>query len=619
MTKIYLLILVFPFFCFSQNSKERQEIISTYNSKAISDLKLKSKQFDDLQNELIKQYKLKNNVVESESHSLQRIYNGTPMFFSTSNAGSSKTINANSMYPGGSLGLNVTGYGMYAGIWDGGKVRYTHQEFTNSRVNLSDAASKLSDHSTHVTGTILAAGTSPTRKGLAYEAQAKTYDWTSDYNEMVTFGANGYLVSNHSYGYDTTNLPVWNFGNYDQTTAQIDDVENTCPYYQVVIAAGNDRGSSISQFSNKGGYDLLSGMATSKNGITVAAVEEVLNYVDNSSVIMSSFSNYGPTDDGRIKPDISAKGVNVSSCISTNDTAYSSYNGTSMATPAVTGLIVLLQKHFNNVSGAYMKAATVRGLLCHSAREAGSYEGPDYEFGWGLADGLAAANIISNKGVTSVIEENTLNQSQTFTKKITLTTPQKLEATICWTDPTSSIDSNGVEDKRTSKLVNNLDLKIIKDNVIYYPWKMDYTDPTLGATRATDNNIDNIEKVQIDLAQPGTYTIQVTHKGTLESGSQDYSLITSSANGLSLNSADFISDNTFFVFPNPASDVLNFTNTKNISLSNISINDITGKVVYESNGTVPDNSIAISNLQQGVYFVKFTSNSKSYVKKFVKQ
>jgi len=93
--------------------------------------------------------------------------------------------------------------------------------------------------------------------------------------------------------------------------------------------------------------------------------------------------------------------------------------------------------------------------------------------------------------------------------------------------------------------VNNLDLKIIKDNVVYYPWKMDYTDPTLGATRNSDNNVDNIEKVQIDLAQPGTYTIQVTHKGTLDTGTQDYTLIASGTNGLTLNSSDFISDNTF--------------------------------------------------------------------------
>jgi hypothetical protein len=32
-----------------------------------------------------------------------------------------------------------------------------------------------------------------------------------------------------------------------------------------------------------------------------------------------------------------------------------------------------------------MKAATVRGLLCHSADEAGFSKGPDYEYGWGLA------------------------------------------------------------------------------------------------------------------------------------------------------------------------------------------------------------------------------------------
>jgi subtilisin family serine protease len=55
---------------------------------------------------------------------------------------------------------------------------------------------------------------------------------------------------------------------------------------------------------------------------------------------MSSFSNYGPTDDGRIKPDISA-GVNVYSAILTDQT-YETCKGTSMAAPAITGLIVLL-------------------------------------------------------------------------------------------------------------------------------------------------------------------------------------------------------------------------------------------------------------------------------------
>lgn len=49
--------------------------------------------------------------------------------------------------------------------------------------------------------------------------------------------------------------------------------------------------------------------------MTVAAVGQVSNYVNATSVIMSTFSSYGPSDDGRIKPDISMKGVNVASTL----------------------------------------------------------------------------------------------------------------------------------------------------------------------------------------------------------------------------------------------------------------------------------------------------------------
>jgi hypothetical protein len=56
----------------------------------------------------------------------------------------------------------------------------------------------------------------------------------------------------------------------------------------------------------KGGFDMLTGSSVSKNVLVVAAVNAVATYNGPSSVVMSSFSNYG-TDDGRIKPDISAK------------------------------------------------------------------------------------------------------------------------------------------------------------------------------------------------------------------------------------------------------------------------------------------------------------------------
>ena len=194
--KQLFIFLLFPFLATSQTVTERQKITSSYNQSEILALKSFYEDFHLFQQQKIIEFKKTNPFIESELMSLQRIEDdGTPIFYSILNAGSSKTIGTNKMYPGGSLGLNVTGDGMFAGVWDGGKVRETHQEFNGGKVILGDAASTSSSHATHVTGTIMASGFSPLRKGIAYGALAKTFDWTTDYNEMLSFGAEGYLVS----------------------------------------------------------------------------------------------------------------------------------------------------------------------------------------------------------------------------------------------------------------------------------------------------------------------------------------------------------------------------------------------------------------------------------------
>ncbi|HEU4496000.1 MAG TPA: hypothetical protein VFR70_03025, partial [Flavobacterium sp.] len=243
--KNLLLLLLFPICVFSQSELEREKIAFSYNQSRIKELKEESRLFALEQKKLIEDYKSKNKISESENFSLQRIYNGIPIFFTTDNEGSSKTIRTNMLYPGGALGLSVTGSGMFAGVWDGGKVRDTHLEFAGGKVILSDGASTLSAHATHVTGTIIAAGASITRRGIAYGAKALTYDWDTDYNEMVNFGSLGYLVSNHSYGYNASGLPIWLFGSYDASSREIDVLSNTYPYYQIVLSAGNDRDTSL--------------------------------------------------------------------------------------------------------------------------------------------------------------------------------------------------------------------------------------------------------------------------------------------------------------------------------------------------------------------------------------
>jgi len=615
-----LLLLLLPVLAISQTAEDRAKIVASYDPQAVAKFISDAKIEADLQKKLIENYKLNHKVEENEKYSLQRIFNNEPIFFTTDNSGSSNTISANKLYPGGSLGLSVTGSGMTAGVWDSGKVRNTHQEFGGNKITLGDDNTTLSVHSTHVAGTIVSTGLNMASKGIAYQGAARTFDWTSDFTEMAVFAGEGYLVSNHSYGYVSSNLPLWRFGSYDATAVEADSFSSTFPFYQIVKAAGNDRNNGdFPQIFVKNGYDLLTGMGNSKNAIVVAAVEEVPSYVDANSVVMSAFSNWGPTDDGRIKPDISAKGVSVFSTISSGNNAYGTLDGTSMATPAITGMVLLLQKHYNNLNASYMRASTVRGLICHSAKEAGLNAGPDYEFGWGLADTEAAARIISNKNITTLLEENTLANTATFTKEIAITTAQNLAFTICWTDPAGVSNTSGSEDIRTPRLRNNLDLKILKDGTTYYPWKMDPEDPAGAATNVGDNNADNIEKVEIPNAQPGVYTIQVTHKNNLTGGSQVFSLIGNGSVGLTLANEDFVYDNSIFIYPNPANSVLNFDVKNDVQLSAVNIHDISGKEVFRSANVEGISSIDIANLSSGVYFVTFQSDKNSVTKKFIKQ
>ena len=616
----YLLLLLVSISGFSQTVSDRNKIIAQYDQEKIALLKSKTKAYYTSQKSLIEQYKKNHPYTESETNLLQKFDNGFPLFYAVNNQGSAVTLAADKLYPGGSLGLSLTGAGMVCGIWDGGRIKDSHQELTGGKIVFGDENPTNSDHATHVAGTILATGVSPSRRGIAYNGIAVTYSFAGDYPEMITFAENGNIVSNHSYGYIVTNFPNWRFGSYDISSIEIDDASNAFPYYQMVIAAGNDRNdNAIPQLGVKGGYDMLTGASVSKNSIVVAAVNGVPNYLDESSVIMSSFSNFGPTDDGRIKPDIAAKGVAVSSCTGPSNSSYSSYQGTSMATPAITGMIMLLQQHYNDLNGEFMKAATVRGLVCHSAKEAGLNLGPDYEYGWGLGNAELGAEIISGKDVTTLLEQNTLLNTQVFTKQISITSTQDITATICWTDPTGSSNASGDNDNRTPRLKNNLDLKIFKDGITYYPWKLDPTDPAAGATNDSDNDVDNIEKVQLFGAEPGVYTIQVTHKGTLLGGQQDFSLIANGVDGLSLNTRDYNLEDAIFVYPNPTNDLLNYNIKNNVEITSINIHDISGKELFRNDSIVDSSAINVSNLSSGVYFITFQSDKNSVTKKFIKK
>ena len=451
------------------------------------------------------------------------------------------------------------------GVWDGGKVLNTHQEF-QSRATQVDGASGLSDHATHVAGTMVAGGVVANAKGMSYQAPIKCYDWNSDASEMSSAANSGMLVSNHSYSQISgwqynDNLSRWEFwsdpnvsltedhkyGFYDDISEQWDQIAFSYPNYLPFVAAGNDRnepatipstyyirntsgswvlGSSTNKPGKVGPYNSISGgSANAKNVLTVGAVNKITSgWSKSSDVVMSSFSGWGPTDDGRIKPDVVANGVAVNSCISTSNTAYASLNGTSMATPNASGSALLIQQHQMNLKGTPMRASTLKGLIIHTADEAGTTVGPDYTFGWGLMNTAKAVSTISDT-IKSAIFQNSLSTSGTYTFTFFSDGVTPIRATICWTDRQGNSPAPSLN-PTTKMLVNDLDLRIKRnsDNTTFMPYVLNVATPTAAATTG-DNTIDNVEQVYIAAPTAGTYTITISGKGSLVGGSQAYALI----------------------------------------------------------------------------------------------
>ncbi|MEN9319803.1 MAG: hypothetical protein RLZZ309_790 [Bacteroidota bacterium] len=495
------------------------------------------------------------------------------------------TIGANKVWPGAASNLNLSGSDESMtnklGVWDEGSPLLTHKEFTG-RITQKDNAKDVVTHSTHVAGIVMSKGLNPLSKGMSYNVKGiLDYDWNNDLSEMSAAAANGLLISNHSYGTVTgwnynSDSARWEFngrfnekedyrfGLYDFDAQIQDSIAYNAPNYLIVAAAGNNRtsvgpavgqtywrrneagrmvnsGARPADISSNDSYGSISTDKNAKNVLTVGAVFGIPSeYNKKEDVVISNFSSWGPTDDGRIKPDIVAQGVSVYAPIASNDSSYGYLSGTSMAAPGAAGSLLLLQElaHRFILNGAprVLKSATLKGLAIHTANEAGLYPGPDYKFGWGLLNIAEAAQVLNtaytnNNSPSSphFVYENTLLNGESKSYTITASGTRPVKATIVWTDIKGS--ASEVLNDANPELINDLDLTITQGNRTHYTWNLNPSTPDNQAFKGL-NNIDNVEKVEVDTSLVGTsYTITVKHKGTLERGLQNYSLIISGAGG----------------------------------------------------------------------------------------
>ena len=507
---------------------------------------------------------------------------GQPVYYTLHNTEAARGTRTLALQGNGILPVSLSGNlaSMVGrlGLWDGGRVLDTHQEFGGAKITQKDNGAAINDHTTHLAGTLVGRGINPLAKGMAFGGQLSVWDYTNDIAELAT-AAPDLLISNHAYGpvagwvynesrpgtnpdlkwewWGNTTISTtedYIFGFYNTKAQDLDRLAYSNPFFLMVRSADNKRSetgppngtpyylknsatqSTLTRNRNDE-YDVIPADATAKNVLTVGAAA-VAYTVQNEPVLREStaFSGWGPTDDGRIKPDLLGIGTAVLSSIATGNAEYSQYSGTSMASANVSGSLFLLQELYARQrvtglppGGQFMRAATLKGLVLHTADRPNPSAGPDYRQGWGLLNTEAAARVLLNETQAHLLVEQSLMPGSTFSRTLVAQGNEPLIITLSWTDPegVATPVSPAYVNNRTPKLINDLDLRLTDGQYTDLPFVLNPARPAQAAARG-DNTVDNVEQVHIANPVPGkTYTLTVSHKGVIRYSSQPFSVVVS--------------------------------------------------------------------------------------------
>ncbi|MCW4048418.1 MAG: S8 family serine peptidase [Candidatus Bathyarchaeota archaeon] len=526
------------------------------------------------------------------------------------------------------IGVNVLqdppygldGTGVIVTVYDGGGIiNGTHPDF-GGRVTIgtADIGSPVTNHSTHVAGTLGGDGalSGGLYRGMATNVSIISYhidqtwganlfynsimDIETDLNESIRSFDSDFVSSSTAINI-YNNYPgncIW-LGDYESTSQSIDSIVRGSlgVPYPLVWCAGNERtGANGNVWGCGAGTNTTGTPATAKNSIVVGAVDS-----DDNAIMV--FSSWGPTDDGRIRPDVVAAGGQNNTYFSTfdpnwdansgEDTSiwstivpggrYYGMSGTSMATPAVSGSVALMLQDFRNTHTYDPLPSTWKAILVHTAVDldrsgngAVTNDGPDYVNGWGLVNATAGVDLIRDDTMENprLFEESISMVGEVDADYYSLAIPlgiPELRVTIAWDD------APGVPNSALRDLENDLDLTVFDSTgSVFHPWVLDPTNPGNAAGNGVDD-LNNVEQVRIANPATGLWTIKV-NASALPYPPQMYSLVVTP----SLNATELV--------PKRHSVVLTL--------------DSSGSMDWDMSGTsdVPDADTRLYKAQEGSTF-----------------
>jgi hypothetical protein len=394
-------------------------------------------------------------------------------------------------------GKNLSGKGITVGVGDNAEIVTQTLDFTGRVINRVPVPYSL--HGIHVSGTVAGAGlVDPKHNGMAPRATIVSQYFSDIITTAPTYVADhNMVVTNNSY--TNANAGCVGDGAYDVVSNYIDKQTGDYEKLLHVFAAGNDGRLTCSPYPIK--YATIkSGYQVAKNVLTVGALDTLYAAAD--------FSSRGPVNDGRLKPEIMASGLNTIS--SRHFFQYVNSSGTSMASPVVAGAATLLNEQYRKFNaGAIPQAALIKAVLCNTAEDLGN-PGPDFTFGFGNLNARRAAETIEN---------NRFYLSTTTPSANTITVPagvRRLKVMLYWNDTAAAPNA-------ATQLINDLDLTVVDPgSITHLPLILDPTPANVNnnAVEGVDRR-NNIEQVVIDNPVAGNYSFNV-NAFALPYGPQEY-------------------------------------------------------------------------------------------------
>jgi len=433
-------------------------------------------------------------------------------------------------------GLN--GSGQRVAVADTG-IDHDHGDFGSRIVQRIDVANDGSTadtndgHGTHVACTVLGSGTrSSSYEGIAPEAELYMQAMEDDDSGALS-GPGVYSLLNSAYSsggarIHTNSWGSWNSGgDYSTQSEDADDRTSTWDQYwaydgmTVLFAAGNERDDGVSP------------PGTAKNVITVGA--HVNRYSSTAADEMYYWSSRGPTDDGRIKPDIVAAGDYVRSCKAQeaseapdnlNNQWYVEYSGTSMATPAAAGASAIVRQYLMEIAERpEPQGALVKAMLILGAEDMGDRDIPNNDEGWGRINLVNTLIPDSDVGIF-VDDRSRLSSGQEASYNFDVTrSGEPLKIVLTWSDYPGSTFSG-------TQLRNDLNLEVTSPDGATTYFGNDFANGKSTTGGAKDNK-NNVEVVLIDSATTGVWNVKV--KDYSHGGSRTHQPFAIAVRGVNVN------------------------------------------------------------------------------------